>query len=52
MNKANRFLRDLVCMGMCTVNESTHGTAITIVNYGKFQDVGASNGVTESVTDG
>lgn len=51
-NRVLRFLRTLNRTGMCTVNETTHGTTVTIVNYGKYQDSGATDGATNGATDG
>ncbi len=41
-DKASRFLRQLEADGMIVLNATTHRTTITIVNYGKYQDVQVS----------
>lgn len=46
--KVRRFLSALQSDQMVVVNGSTHGTTITIVNYGKYQNVGT----TKVPTDG
>lgn len=49
--KVDRFLMALESDGMVTTNSTTHGTTITLVNYGKFQDIGTTDGTTNSTTD-
>lgn len=38
-DKTRNFLKTLESDGMVTIKATTHRTTITIVNYGKFQDV-------------
>lgn len=45
--KTSRFLSVLESDGMLSVNSTTKGTTITIVNYGKYQDHGTIKGTTE-----
>lgn len=45
-----RFLDLLATDGMVTTNVTKHRTTITIVNYGKFQDVGSTEGTTDAPT--
>ena len=57
--KTRRFMDALKVDGMVTVNDPTdgttnrptHGTTITIVNYGKYQNVGTTNRPTDNPTD-
>ena len=49
--KVRRFLKLLESDGMCTLNSTTHRTTITIENYGKYQDYGATDGTTNSTTN-
>lgn len=51
-NKVRRFLRTLMCDNMCTLDSSTGGTLITLVNYGKIQDAWRTDGSTNGSTDG
>lgn len=48
--KVTRFLRLLEKDGMATSESTPNGTAITIVNYGKFQDYGTTGGTTNGTT--
>jgi len=50
--KTRRFLNALEVDGMVTVNVTTHGTTITIVNYDIYQTVGKTNGTTIDQTEG
>lgn len=45
--KTSAFIRALERDEMVTAKVTTHGTAITIENYGKFQDVGTAKGTTK-----
>ena len=45
--KTRKFLNVLESDGMVTVNVTTHGTTITLVNYSDFQDIGTTKGTTE-----
>ena len=47
-----KFLKVLENDEMVTVKGTTHGTTITIVNYGKYQDVGSTKGTTKGQPDG
>lgn len=46
--KVNRFLGVLEMDGMLTVNATTHGTTLTIVNYGLYNDIGTTNATTDA----
>lgn len=48
--KVRRFMSVLEADGMLAVNTTTHGTTITIVNYGLFQDRGTTDGATVTPT--
>lgn len=48
--KVKRFLDALECEGMITVNSTTHGTTISIINYSKFQDSGTANETADGIT--
>lgn len=41
--KVRRFLDGLEMDGMVSLNSTTHGTTITIINYSVFQDTGTAN---------
>lgn len=45
--KVRRFLSALESDQMVVVNGSTHGTTITIVNYGKYQSIGSTDWTTK-----
>ena len=49
--KVTSFIRALEGDGMVTTKATTHGTTITIVNYGKFQGQGTTNGTTKDTTE-
>lgn len=49
--KVTSFIRALEGDGMVTTKVTTHGTTITIVNYGKFQGQGTTNGTTKDTTE-
>lgn len=42
-DKASRFLRQLEKDGMLVLNATTHHTTITLINYGKYQDLPTTN---------
>lgn len=48
--KASRFLMSLERDEMVTTERTTHGTTITLVNYGKYQDEGTTDRPTNSPT--
>lgn len=50
--KATKFLDLLENQKMVTTERTTHGTTITIVNYGKFQIMGTTIGTTERTAKG
>lgn len=50
--KTRRFLKLLESDQMVTTNVTTHGTTITIVNYGFYQDMGTTKRTTKRTTDG
>lgn len=45
-----RFLSVLESDGMVSVSVSTHGTTISLINYGKYQTHGTTNGTTDGTT--
>lgn len=47
-----RFLNVLESDEMVSVNGTTNGTTITIVNYGKYQNGGTTHGTTDGTTHG
>ena len=47
----SRFLSVLESDRMVSVNGTTHGTTITVVNYDNFQGHGTANGTTHGTTD-
>lgn len=49
--KVTSFIRALEGDGMVTTKVTTHGTTITIVNYGKFQGQGTTNGTTKDTAE-
>lgn len=49
--KVTSFIRALEGDGMVTTKATTHGTTITIVNYGKFQGQGTTNGTTKDTAE-
>lgn len=51
-NKVRRFLRLLVDTSMCTVDETTNGTTITVVNWAKYQNRGSTNGASDDTNHG
>lgn len=51
-NKVRRFLRLLVDTSMCTVDETTNGTTITVVNWAKYQNRGPTNGASDDTNHG
>ena len=50
--KVKRFLELLECDGMVTTVSTTHGTTVTIVNYGEYQDLSTTNMPRSSTTTG
>lgn len=50
--KVRRFLSVLELDKMVVVNGSRHGTTITLLNYGKFQNAGATKWATDGTRDG
>lgn len=48
--KTRAFIKSLESDGMVTTKVTTHRTAITIENYGFYQDVGTTNGTTKVPT--
>lgn len=50
--KVKRFLDVLQSDQMVTVNSTRGGTTITLINYGKYQGQGSTNGTTHGTTDG
>ena len=48
--KVRRFLSVLEADQMVSVNATTNGTTISIVNYGKYQNRGSTNGTTVGTT--
>lgn len=46
--KVDRFLRVLEMDGMLTENATTHGTTLTIVNYGFYNDMGTTDATTDA----
>ena len=50
--KVRRFLSVLELDKMVVVNGSRHGTTITLLNYGKFQNIGATKWATDGTRDG
>jgi hypothetical protein len=45
--KVSKFLNALESDNMITQNRTTHGTTLTIVNYGFYQDCGTTDGTTK-----
>lgn len=50
--KVKKFLTLLENDEMVTTERTTHGTIITLVNYGKFQNQGTTDGTTTTPTEG
>lgn len=50
--KTRKFLNALEADGMVTVNVTTHGTTITLINYDIYQTVGKTNGTAIDQTEG
>lgn len=50
--KVTKFLAILQRDEMVTTDGTTHGTTITIENWGKYQGQGTTNGTTDGTTDG
>ena len=50
-DKVRRYLRLLVDTGMCTINRSTNGTTITVVNWDKYQNGTTTGKTTDDTTD-
>ena len=50
--KTRKFLNALEADGMVTVNVSTHGTTISLVNYDLYQTLGKTNGTINDQTEG
>jgi len=50
--KTTRFLDRLERDKMVTTERTTHGTTVTIVNWGNYQDSWTTHGTTEGITDG
>lgn len=50
--KVKRFLDVLQSDQMVTVDSTRGGTTITLINYGKYQGQGSTNGTTYGTTDG
>lgn len=50
--KTRKFLNALEEDGMVTVNVTTHGTTITLVNYSEYQTIGTTKGTTTDQTEG
>lgn len=48
--KTRRFLNLLQNDNMVTVNSTTHGTTITLINYSVYQDTGTTEGTTNTPT--
>ena len=51
-NKVRHFLHLLKVQGMVTVESTSNGTALTIVNWGKYQDRGTSKGTAKGTAEG
>ena len=51
-NKVRHFLHLLKVQGMVTIDGTSNGTALTIVNWAKFQDRGPTKGTAKSTTEG
>lgn len=49
--KTKRYLSLLSDLGMVHTDSTTHGTTVTIVNYGNFQDLGQTKGRTKGTTN-
>ena len=50
--KTRKFLHALEADGMVTVNVTTHGTTITLINYDIYQTIGTTKGTTIDQTEG
>ena len=50
--KTVTFLKLLESDGMVTTDSTTHGTTVTIVNYGKYQNLGSTDGTTDGTSNG
>lgn len=50
--KVRKFLDVLEIEEMATTNSTTHGTTITIINYGVYQDVGTTKRTATRTTEG
>ena len=50
--KVIRYFELLSGQGMCTTSGTTNGTLVTIVNYGRFQNLRTADGTTNSTTNG
>ena len=46
-HRGSNFLRTLEAAKMVTTKRTTHGTLITVVNYGLYQDAGTAKGATK-----
>ena len=50
--KVRKYINALLADKMVTVKSTTHGTTITLVNYGKYQVGGTTKKTTEGTNDG
>lgn len=51
-NKVRHFLNLLKVQGMVTTESTSNGTALTIVNWGKYQDKGPAKDTTKGTAEG